>query len=572
VPRAADPHDGAGSTVTALADELLDVIFDDDPIADTLVGDRTRDHLLADRSRAAESAFAQRYADLARRAADLDVGAAPSVDQVTRDVVRSFAAASHDRKETGVLDVTVTDLFVAPPAELLSLMPFVSLTTPEQADAYLTRLEAVPRFLETIGERQAAASAEGRTAVAHLARRAAEHIDRYLADSDHDPLMAPAAPEGWSGAAAFDERRRALVRDVVRPAYARYAEVVRAAVVPRGRDEEHCGLCNLPDGDGMYAALMRFHTTTDRSAEDLHQTGLDIAARLDEEYAEVGGRALGETNAADVFRRLRDDPSLRYDSAEEILEAARTATRRAEAEAPAWFGRLPSHSCVVMPVPEHEAPQTPGAMYLQGAPDGSRKGTFLVNTYRPTDRARHDAEAATYHEAVPGHHFQLTIQQELAELPKLRRLIDITAYGEGWGLYSERLADEMGLYSDDLARIGMLTLDSMRAARLVVDTGLHALGWSRQQAIDYMVERTPMMRHDIEVEVDRYISDPGQALAYMVGRLEILRLRELARQRLGDDFRIRDFHDVVLGVGAVPMAVLETVVARWADEGPQRRS
>jgi uncharacterized protein (DUF885 family) len=195
--------------------------------------------------------------------------------------------------------------------------------------------------------------------------------------------------------------------------------------------------------------------------------------------------------------------------------------------------------------------------------DGSRPGVYFINTSHATEQVRAGAEAVAFHEAVPGHHFQSQLLVESGELPLLRRILSLTAYDEGWGLYSERLADEMGLYSDDLARLGMLTADSMRAARLVVDTGLHALGWSRARAVAYCRERTPMAHHDIEVEIDRYIADPGQALAYMVGRLEIQRLRGEAERALGERFDVRAFHDVVLGSGSLPLALLGELVAEW---------
>jgi uncharacterized protein (DUF885 family) len=217
----------------------------------------------------------------------------------------------------------------------------------------------------------------------------------------------------------------------------------------------------------------------------------------------------------------------------------------------------------VRPVPDDEAPGAAGAYYMPPALDGSRPGIYYANTYEVENRFRQACEATAFHEAVPGHHFQLTIAMELDELPLLRRLSAPNAYAEGWGLYTERLAREMGLYSDDVALLGMLTLDSMRAARLVVDTGLHAKGWSKQQALDYMQQNTPMAAVEIESEVDRYIAEPGQALAYMVGRLEILRIRAEAEAALGDRFDIRAFHDTVLGNGGLPLGVLDEVVKDW---------
>lgn len=214
-------------------------------------------------------------------------------------------------------------------------------------------------------------------------------------------------------------------------------------------------------------------------------------------------------------------------------------------------------------MPAADAPGAPTAYYMPPSLDGTRQGTYFANTHRVEERFRYQAEAIAFHEAVPGHHFQITLAQQLTDLPLLRRVAGFTAYSEGWGLYTERLADEMGLYSSDVARLGMLALDSMRAGRLVVDTGLHAHGWSRQRGVDYLRENTPLALVEIENEVDRYLAAPGQALAYMVGRLEILRIREEAERALGDRFDIRAFHDVLIGGGALPLSVLGEVVADW---------
>jgi uncharacterized protein (DUF885 family) len=260
---------------------------------------------------------------------------------------------------------------------------------------------------------------------------------------------------------------------------------------------------------------------------------------------------------------LRTDPALRWRDGDELLEAARAAVARADAAAPAWFGRLPSQGCEVRAVPDDEAPGAAGAYYTQPAMDGSRPGIYFANTYEATERDRTQCESTAFHEAIPGHHFQTTIAMELADLPMLRRLAPFTAYGEGWGLYCERLAHEMGLYSDDIALLGMLSTDSLRAARLVVDTGMHAKGWSREQAVRYMMEQTPVMPLEIESEIDRYIATPGQALAYMIGRLEIQRIRAEAERALGSAFDIRGFHDTVLGSGALPLSVLAEVVDAW---------
>jgi uncharacterized protein (DUF885 family) len=437
----------------------------------------------------------------------------------------------------------------------------IGLADPALADAYLDRLAAVPRYLTQAADRHRAGIAAGRLPVAHLVDGAIRQLDRYLADPAADPLRRPTPP---AEAAGFQARRDQLLDDVVRPGFAAYRDALRVDVLPHGRPADRPGLCWLPDGDATYAALARAHTSTGRSADDLHDTGLALIDGLAKEYAEIGARVFDTADVTEIFHRLRTDSTLRWGSGDELLDAARAAIARAVRAAPAWFGRVPDQPCEVRAVPEHEAAGAPPAYYMQPSMDGRRPGVYFANTDRVTERFRHTLEATAFHEAVPGHHFQLSIAQELNDLPLLRRIAKVTSYTEGWGLYSERLADEMGLYSDDVAKLGMLTTDSMRAGRLVVDTGLHAKGWSRQQVIDYLLANTPMSKVEIETEVDRYIAYPGQALAYMVGRLEIQRAREEARRRLGDRFDIRAFHDLVLGGGALPLSVLAEVVGEWA--------
>jgi uncharacterized protein (DUF885 family) len=248
-----------------------------------------------------------------------------------------------------------------------------------------------------------------------------------------------------------------------------------------------------------------------------------------------------------------------------MLEHARRVVAAAESEAPNWFATIPDQPCTVKPVPEAEEAGMAAAYYMPGAIDGSRPGTYYLNTSEPQERHRYAAEDIAFHEAVPGHHFQLTIAMEVPNLSLARQVLRDTACTEGWGLYSERLADEMGLYSDDVARMGLFAADSWRASRLVVDTGLHAFGWSRRQAVDWLGANTPMPRIEVESEVDRYISYPGQALSYMVGRREIVRLRALAAERLGTAFDLKQFHDLLLRVGMLPLPALAGTVERWIE-------
>ena len=292
--------------------------------------------------------------------------------------------------------------------------------------------------------------------------------------------------------------------------------------------------------------------------------GLDEIASLEEQYRTAGGPVLGTEDLQEIYDRLRNDPALRFETSAEVKAHAQDALDRANAATPDWFGTLPQAPCVLMEMPEVGAEDQPLASYLPPAADGSRPGLFFINTTDPTTRTRYESEALAFHESVPGHHFQLSIAQEMEGLPAFRQNALVTVYVEGWGLYTERLADEMGLYSGDLERMGILSFDSWRAGRLVVDTGLHAFGWSRQQAIDYLTDNSPQVPNNIVNEVDRYIGYTGQALAYKIGQREMFRLRDQARRFMGDRFDIKGFHDTVLEAGPVPLDLLGDLVGDWA--------
>jgi uncharacterized protein (DUF885 family) len=293
---------------------------------------------------------------------------------------------------------------------------------------------------------------------------------------------------------------------------------------------------------------------------------MEETERIDGEFAELGDRLLGTSDRHEVIGRLRSDPALHFATSAEVFDVAEASLARANAAIPDWFGRLPAAPCVVVEMGAHEALHSTIAYYRQPAADGSRPGSYYINTSLPETRPRYEAETLAFHEAVPGHHLQIAIAQELEGLPAFRRLAGTTAFVEGWGLYSERLSAEMGLLSRDLDRFGILSFDAWRASRLVVDTGLHAMGWTRDEAVAFMVDHTALAENNIVNEVDRYLALPGQALAYKLGQLELLRLRDLARSRLGPAFDIRAFHDVVLGQGAPGLRTLAGVVEEWIAE------
>ena len=350
------------------------------------------------------------------------------------------------------------------------------------------------------------------------------------------------------------------------PAFAAYRETL-AQLAETARPDAKPGLAHLTRGKNTYAELVRMHTTLPLSAEEIHQFGLDEVARIRAEIADLGERVFGTRSVSEIQGRLRSDPQMFFASRDEVSGKAVEAVFKAERALPQYFGILPVAACEVLPTPTHEEANSTIAYYLQPKPDGSRPGRYYVNTYEPETRPRYDAEVLAYHEALPGHHLQIAIAQELDGLPLIRRHSGFTAYVEGWALYTERLCQEMGLYSGDTDLLGVLSFDAWRASRLVVDTGLHHLGWSRQEAIDYLFENTLLARNNCENEVDRYIAWPGQALAYKIGQREILDLRAEAEAALGQSFDIRDFHDRVLEAGSIPLSLLAERVRDWIAAG-----
>jgi uncharacterized protein (DUF885 family) len=550
-----------------LADRLVAARFRQDPLEAALLGLAEGSQGLADLTEPAQRDLVATYTAIAHEAEELAarLGRGSSTreetDVLTIDLIRLTARNVAATLSVPLVEFTITDLYIAPLSGVLAVLPMLPLDTPERRDAHLARLAALPKFLEQAGQRLREGVAAGLTPPARGVRAALAQIDTVT----NDPNVGGLRRDSEDSMNTFSSSQDRLLGEEVAPAIGRYRALLEDEILGVGRSDEQPGLCWLPGGDEFYRTLVRTMTSTERTPEDLHATGLAIIEKLGEEFASLGSRLWGTNDVAEIHQRLRSDPALRYDSGEEILATAHEAVSRAERAAPDWFGLIPTTPCAVEPIPEALAEGSPPAYYFTGALDGSRVGTYFVNTTKPGERFRHLAEAVAFHEAVPGHHFQLTIAQELEGNHLVHSVFGDVATAEGWGLYAERLADEMGLYSSDVTRLGMVSTDAWRAARLVVDTGLHALGWSRQATIDWMAAHVPMSPVEIESEVDRYIAMPGQALAYMVGRLALEGHRREASERLNDRFDVRSFHDMVLRSGPVPLPALAGAVSRWID-------
>ena len=353
---------------------------------------------------------------------------------------------------------------------------------------------------------------------------------------------------------------QAIEQQIV-PAFRKFRQFFVNEYLPACYDQ--VGAWQLPQGDELYAFFVHKYTTTDITPEQVHQTGLREVERIRAQMEQIMQQAGFTGTRDDFFKFLRTDPRFFYKTPEELFEGYKVVAKTIDPNLVKMFRTLPRQPYGVDEIPAAVAPDTTTAYYREGAPDGSRAGTFFVNLYKPDTRPKWEMMALTLHEAVPGHHLQLARAQEMGEMPMFRRIGGYTAFVEGWALYAESLGDDMRLYSDPYSKFGQLTYEMWRAVRLVVDTGIHAKHWTREQAIKYFMDNAPKAELDIINEIDRYIAWPGQALAYKTGELKIKELRARARRQLGDKFDIKEFHDVVLGSGAVPMDILERTVNDW---------
>ncbi len=544
------------SPARQLAQTLVDVLLTANPLAGSNLGLRQYDALVPDPSAAAADRLADRLSTIASQAEAVDVE--NFADEVTRDAVRSVCERERREIELALPEFTATSMPFSGPPVLFAMLARSVLVDAQAAADYLERVNGSVGWLDGTTERLREGAARGRYPVRSLLDDAVAWADKALGAQTLAAVTSPAPPAGWDGAAAWSEELERVSRDAVAPALARWRDQL-VELAERARDDDAAGLLAVPGGDADYANAIAMHTTLSLTADELHRTGMEQIARLEEQARELGSK-IGLADLDAVRRASRASSSAR--TPEEALDAAREAVRRAEARAHEIMPQPLPDPCAVTPMPDTVGESGMAPHYTRPRADGSRPGTYWFNTIRQGAGAGWDLEAVAFHETVPGHHSQLARQQRLAGLPLLQQL-SITVHSEGWGLYSERLAGEFGLYSSVEAEIGSVYVEMHRAARLVVDTGLHAMGWSRQRARDFLVEHVALAESFMLAEIDRYIAWPGQALAYMVGQREILRMREQARTALGARFDLPAFNGALLDQGNVSMPVLARVVDAW---------
>ena len=432
--------------------------------------------------------------------------------------------------------------------------------TDEARAAVLARARDVVRFIETDTANLRLGLSLGYVAPRSGVEATILLTDSLLGDSpEMSPFYEPAARDGTK---KFASSLLAVIENDINPTIRRYRDFLSSEYLPGARDS--IAVTDAPDGAACYAAAIRFHTSMSLSPEEIHETGLREMERLYEEMRVIGHRSFGIDDPKELLEHVRINPDYRFGSEQEILDYARAAVERGKASVPDWFGFVPKAEIVVRPYPKY-LKRTGGGLQSIGSPDGGIPAMFEIGTYDPKGLGRAEIEALTFHETFPGHHLQTAVAMERGGGHPVLQHFFFNATGEGWALYTEKLADEMGLYSSDLSQIGRLSSEAWRAARLVVDPGVHALGWTRQEAIDYMLENTSLSEGEVIYEVNRYIAVPAQAVSYMIGSLEIQRLRRLAEERLGDRFDIRAFHDAVIEDGTVTLEMLRHKIERWIE-------
>jgi uncharacterized protein (DUF885 family) len=530
----------------------------------SILGDRRWNDKLSDLSIAAILADQGMDKLLLKKFEAVDTTGFPEQETLTRTLlVRAYKESIENAhwKNWEMPETQMDGLHVDAP-HLVSLLPF---ETVKDFEDYAVRLKGLPRQFDDVIDRMQRGMAEKLMPPKFLLVKIAAQAEGIANQKPEDsPFAVPLSemPDSFP----TDDRARlrqlivSAVRDQVDPAYSRFAKFVREDYAPRGRREP--GMWSLPDGSARYAAVVKLQTTTDRTPEEIHKIGLEQVARIEKEANAVAVK-LGFRNWKALGALIAKDPERHFHSREEVLARYRNFIDGMKPQLPKLFGRLPKADVLVMPVEQFREREAPIAQYDQGTPDGSRPGHVMVNTSDPESRKTISVEASAYHEGVPGHHLQISIAQELEGLPPVRQQAFYTAFIEGWALYSERLGKEIGFYQDPYSDFGRLQDEMLRAIRLVVDTGLHSKKWTRQQVVNFFHTHSAIEEVKVQSETDRYISDPGQALAYKMGQLKIMELRDRAQKELGDRFNIRAFHDAVLEAGALPLDVLEQRIDRW---------
>lgn len=548
----------------ALLDESWRRTLEQNPVWASTLGVRDWNDRWGDASIAAFETRQRQERELLERVRRIDRAALPPDDQLNYDLFRLELENDVQGQKFRAFLIPLSQRGgVQTASELAESLRFQTL---DDYEDWLARLRSFPTLVDQNIELMRQGIRERIVLPRIIAERIPPQVDRQIVDDPSEsPFFDPFEKFPEAIAAADRERLSTSARDAIRtgivPAYRRLAEFLRREYLPASFPG--VGAWQLPNGAAFYAHRARVFTTTSMTPEEIHATGLREVERIRNEMTRVMRSTGFQGSLQEFFTFLRTDPRFYFGTREELLQAYRAVSKRIDPMLVKVFKTMPRMPYGVVPIPDQIAPDTTTAYYNAPAADGSRPGYYYVNLYKPEMRPKYEMMALSLHEAVPGHHFQIARAMELGEIPNFRRYGGYTAFVEGWGLYAESLGDEMGLYDDPYSKFGQLTYEMWRAVRLVVDTGIHHYKWDRQKAIDFFLANAAKTELDVVNEIDRYIAWPGQALAYKVGELRFKALRAEASAALGERFDVREFHDVVLGAGAVPLEVLERRVRDW---------
>jgi prolyl oligopeptidase len=560
-------HADPAEDFATLLDDAWEWRLNENPVFASRLGDRRKNDQWTDMSLGAIERRHQDQQEFLRRLRAIDSSQLSASDQLDYDLFRRSLENSIDGHQFRNYLMPMSQRGGVQSLE--STAETVRLANVKDYEDWLVRMANVETVIEQTMELQEEGRKTGYMPPKILMQRIPDQVSAQLVE---DPVESPfyiAFAEMPDAIGEADQERlrqaaREIIDESIVPAYRRFSRYFNDTYLPASRDT--IGASSLPNGEAFYEYRTRLFTTTQMTPDEIHRVGLNEVKRIRDEMQLIIDELEFDGSFAEFLHFLRTDPQFYYETPEELFEGYLAVSKRLDPELVKLFGKLPRMPYGLRPIPDNIAPDTTTAYYNRPAADGSRPGYYYVNLYRPEVRPKYEMEVLSVHEAVPGHHLQIALQMELEDMPNFRKYSGFTAFTEGWGLYSESLGYEMGLYKDPYSRFGALTYDMWRAVRLVVDTGMHYKGWTRQQAIDFFMDNAAKTEQDIVNEIDRYISWPGQALAYKIGQLKMLELRRKCEQALGEDFDIRAFHDELLGGGALPLEVLETRMNRWLAE------
>lgn len=548
--------------------EYWEYVLKHSPTFATYIGDHRYNDALEDLSEASIRAENDYFKKLLASVEEIDSSSLPAEEKINHHLLRKTLDNHIRFYKFGTHYIPINHL-QGPHLDFPQIIEFHPFKTTQDFEQFTARLKAFSRQTDQVIELLQTGIKKNISAFRKSMKHVMEQVEMFARHTpEESPLYQPISRMGDGFSDSEKDEISTMVRDAISvsviPAYQRLHEYLKTEYMSQSREQE--GIWSLPDGVDLYRFYVQYHTSTDLSPEEIHEIGIREVRIIEDEIKTIMGQIGFNGSVREFSAYLKKKKDLYPETGQEILDAYREVLSHMDERLPEYFGRLPKAVYAVKAIEHYREKTAPAAYYYPPPRDFSRPGYFYANTYKPEQRPKYEMEALSYHEAVPGHHLQVAIMQELEHIPDFRRHGGSTAFIEGWALYAEKLSQEMGFYRDHYAEYGRLSFGLWRAVRLVVDTGLHFFQWGREKAIQYCQENTGLEDHEIEIEVDRYIAIPGQALSYKMGELKMLELRDKAQNVLGSRFNIRKFHDGLLEHGALPLDMLEEIMQAWIEK------